>query len=87
MSIELIYAPTSKLCIRKKVPYVEGMSITDVIRESAIELEYPEVSHYAVGIFSTIESRLTQVKPGDRVEIYPPLMIDPKEKRRQRVRS
>lgn len=40
----------------------------------------------AVGIFGERKSRDAQLQDGDRVEIYRPLTVDPRERRRQRMR-
>ena len=39
-----------------------------------------------VGIFGERKSRDTLLQDGDRVEIYRPLELNPRERRRQRVR-
>ena len=39
----------------------------------------------AIGIFGQIVSREHQLQPGDRVEIYRNLAMDPKEARRRRA--
>ena len=41
----------------------------------------------AVGIFGHVCSRSTVPKDGDRIEIYRPLAADPRERRRERVRT
>lgn len=87
MYVELIFCPTSTILIRKKIPYVEGLTIADVIAQSGIEQDYPEVATYATGIFSIAMAKTTSVTSSDRVEIYRPLTLDPKEKRRQRVKA
>ena len=41
--------------------------------------------HAAVGIFGHACGRATRLREGDRVEIYRPLQVDPRESRRRRV--
>ena len=48
------------------------------------ELNLAEVT---VGIFGRIAERTERLRAGDRVEIYRPLPVDPKDARRQRARS
>lgn len=38
-----------------------------------------------VGVFGRVAGRDTLLGPGDRVEIYRPLQVDPKEARRRRA--
>ena len=64
-----------------------GCTVAEAIELSGIRQEFPElvVDPDAVGIFSrkvAIDHRLAE---GDRVEIYRPLIADPKESRRKRA--
>lgn len=65
----------------------DGANIADAIAQSDIlELfEGFELDASRVGVFGQ-KAKLDQVlRDGDRVEIYRPLLIDPKELRRQRA--
>jgi putative ubiquitin-RnfH superfamily antitoxin RatB of RatAB toxin-antitoxin module len=63
-------------------------SVADAIRESGVEAECSiDAARLAVGIWSKPASRTAPLRQGDRVEIYRPLRIDPKEARRQRAKS
>ena len=66
-----------------------GSSVADVIARSGIGLQFPELDldAMAVGIWGTPVARDRPVGPGDRVELYRPLEIDPREARRQRARA
>ena len=63
-------------------PWREGMTIADVITASGCQLE-----GRAVGVFGKIKELSTLVYPGERVEIYAPLRIDPKDARRARAKK
>lgn len=41
----------------------------------------------SVGVFGRVVDRGRLLEPGDRVEIYRPLMVEPMEARRRRVRQ
>lgn len=45
------------------------------------------LAEVTVGIFGRIIGRDRRLRPGDRVEIYRPLKMDPKEARRRRAQS
>lgn len=64
-----------------------GASLLDAIRSSGVLKLVPEIdlSVWRVGIFGKLKTLDTQVKEGDRVEIYRPLKADPMESRRRRV--
>jgi len=86
MNIEVVYLPKAEQLIKRHVAYMDGLTVADVLTQSELIADYPEIAQLNVGIFSTIVTLDTRVKPGDRVELYRPLLIDPKEKRRQRAR-
>ncbi len=67
----------------------EGVTIGEAIRLSGILDECPEIDlqHQRVGVFSELRSLDEAVHQGDRIEIYRPLIADPKESRRARARK
>lgn len=86
--IEVAYAlPDRQTLIALKVP--SNTTLQQAILLSGICQQHPEIDldNTVVGIFSTIASLQTALKAGDRVEIYRPLQIDPKQARRQRARK
>ena len=83
--VELVYIPINGKPIHVRLAYLPDMTVFAVILQSALTEIYPEIASLPVGIFSKTVSRDTIVKPGDRIEFYRPLLIDPKEKRRQRA--
>jgi len=64
-------------------------TVHDAIEASGFRQAWPDVpvSAERVGIFARKEDFDTVLREGDRVEIYRPLKIDPKEARRQRARN
>ena len=85
--VELIYIPINEEVIHFKYAYTQNMTVADLLQKSGLEKTNPEVKDLKIGIFSKIVSLDTIIKPGDRLEIYRPLLIDPKEKRRQRAKK
>ncbi len=69
------------------VSFKEGMTIRSAIVQSGLleEIDGLELNRCKVGVFGELGHLDQLVQPGDRVEIYRPLTIDPKEARRQRV--
>jgi putative ubiquitin-RnfH superfamily antitoxin RatB of RatAB toxin-antitoxin module len=66
-------------------------SVRDCLILSAIEKRCPQLAEqpiekWKVGIFSKQVALDHGLRDGDQIEIYRPLLIDPKEARRQRVR-
>jgi putative ubiquitin-RnfH superfamily antitoxin RatB of RatAB toxin-antitoxin module len=67
----------------------ENTTLVEAIQISRICQRFPEIdlAKAKVGIFSKISAPSTTLKPGDRVEIYRPLMADPKAARKQRAKQ
>ena len=86
IEVEVAYAtPEQQVIIALKMP--EGATVEQAINASGLLNHFPEIdwTDIKAGIFGTV-CRLDQsVRQGDRVEIYRPLLHDPKEARRQRA--
>ncbi|MBF0264617.1 MAG: RnfH family protein [Gammaproteobacteria bacterium] len=88
IQVEVAYATLEKQLILT-IEANEGDTIEDAIKRSGIIVDFPEIdlSVNKVGIFSKISKLDTAVKDKDRIEIYRPLIADPKEVRKQRAAS
>ena len=66
----------------------DGATVADAIAQSGVRDAWPGVEIRAdrVGIFARKVSLDTMLRDGDRVEIYRPLKIDPKDARRLRAK-
>jgi len=86
MEVEVAYAtPEKQVLIRVEVP--AGCTVAEAIERSGIRTKFPniDVNPAALGIFSRKVSPDHVLRAGDRVEIYRPLIADPKEMRKQRA--
>ncbi len=85
--VEVAYAlPERQMIIPLEVE--EGTTVKQAILRSGILNKFPGLEltpATKVGIFSKITSMDTILRDGDRVEIYRPLIADPKEVRRRRA--
>lgn len=72
-----------------KVRIVAGATLGEAIEASGILKRFPQIdlTRDAVGIFGKIAKLDDRLGAGDRVEIYRPLTMDPKEARRKRARN
>ena len=70
------------------IDVAEGCSIREAIEASGILQRFPDIdiSAQGVGIFSKKRELSDILVQGDRVEIYRPLTIDPKEARRAKAK-
>lgn len=85
VEVEIVYGRTGAQVIRRKVAInatlrqaIEQSGILDMYRE--IDLDRNEI-----GVFSRKRGLHEPVRAGDRIEIYQPLKVDPKEARRRRA--
>lgn len=88
MHVEVVFAlPKEQYVVDIEVP--ELSTVDDAIRESKIMDKYPEIDLdiNKTGIFGKPAKRDAVLHPGDRVEIYRPLICDPKEMRKQRAKE
>jgi uncharacterized protein len=84
--VELVYAlPEQQPLLRVQLD--EGATVEDAIRASGILEAFPEIdlTRNKVGIFSKLVKLDEKIRDKDRVEIYRPLIADPKEVRRKRA--
>ena len=65
----------------------EGTTVIEAIHQSGIIEIHPEANIETgnIGIYGKVCSQNTVLSEGDRVEIYRPLLADPKEARRARA--
>lgn len=86
LNVEVVYALPSEQPLLK-VQLAEGATVEDAIRASGVLEAFPDIdlAHNKVGIFSKLVKLGEPVRDRDRVEIYRPLIADPKEVRRKRA--
>lgn len=86
INVEVAYAEPDKQLILP-VNVDSGTTVGGAIVQSGIMMEFPEldIENSKVGIFGKVTVMTTVLKDGDRVEIYRPLIADPKEVRRKRA--
>ena len=84
--VEVAYArPDEQVIIPVDAP--EGATVEQVLVLSRIQERFPEINPQTakVGVFGKLAKLSAVVHAGDRVEIYRPLLADPKAVRKQRA--
>ena len=86
INIEIAYALPARYYL-KSFKVDEGTMIQTAILQSGILQQFTEIDlrENKVGIYSRPAKLTDQLKDGDRIEIYRPLLADPKEIRRKRA--
>ena len=84
--VEVVYALPAEQFLAE-LELEEGATVHQAIERSGVLQRFPDIdpARVKVGIFGRVTSGGTRVKDGDRVEIYRPLIVDPKDARRDRV--
>lgn len=86
MTVEVAYAtPEAQEIVALEV--APGTTVEEAIARSGLLTSFPEIDLGVnkVGVFGKISRLNTPLKDRDRVEIYRPLIADPKEVRKQRA--
>ncbi|KJY77325.1 protein RnfH [Vibrio coralliilyticus] len=65
----------------------KSMTVEEIVKESGVLEQYPEIdlTKNKVGVFSRNVKLNATIRDKDRIEIYRPLLADPKEIRRKRA--
>lgn len=86
ISVQICYARPD-LQILRELKVDEMATIRTAIEQSGVLREIPEIGleHCRVGVFGKLKDLDTRLREHDRVEIYRPLIADPKESRRKRA--
>lgn len=85
-TIELLFLPNPDKIERHSVHIDANTTLEAALLSSDLLKTHPEwdINTLSVGIYGKKAALNTVLKPHDRIEIYRPLQIDPKEARRKR---
>lgn len=82
--VQVCYPSVPQPLVRE-VTLAEGGTLRDALRASGIGAPGLDLEACPVGVFGKKKPLETVLRDGDRVEIYRPLVADPKDARRRRV--
>ena len=86
MKIEVVYArPDTVQAVNLNLP--TGATLRDAVLASGLLDAEADLEKKAFGVFGKRAPLDHRLADGDRVEIYRPLAMDPKEARRRRARA
>ncbi|MDQ7017424.1 MAG: RnfH family protein [Gammaproteobacteria bacterium] len=86
IKVEVAYArPDEQIILQFEIE--KGSTVEQVLQASGIFERFPEIDteKAKVGIFGKLCKRDVMPKAGDRIEIYRPLIADPKAVRKKRA--
>lgn len=87
MNVELVYCAEEQNHVYLNV--ADDCTVEQAIRLSGFLERYPawQITTLKIGIFSQLTTLDAQLNAGDRIEIYRPLQIDPKQARILRAKK
>ncbi|WP_417503183.1 RnfH family protein [Marinobacter sp.] len=90
LKVEVAYArPDKQEIVPVQVP--EGATAVDAVKLSGITVIFPEIDVDSIdmGVFGKVikNPAVHELREGDRVELYRPLQIDPKQARLNRAKK
>ncbi len=86
VQVDVVYALSSEAFVRRLTLAV-GATAQEAIEASGVLQRYPEIdlAKWKIGIYSRTVKLQQCLVEGDRVEIYRPLLADPREVRKRRA--
>jgi hypothetical protein len=87
LPIEVVYALPGELDAVELL-VAPGTTLAEAVMVSGLAARHPELrrSPLRLGVHGAERDPRSEVRRGDRIEIYRPLRMDPKEARRQRAK-
>jgi putative ubiquitin-RnfH superfamily antitoxin RatB of RatAB toxin-antitoxin module len=86
-AVEVAYAlPDRQRVVTVPLPQA-GLTAREAVERSGLLQEFPELAErpFVLGVFGTVCEIERRLRAGDRVEIYRPLLNDPRTQRRDRA--
>jgi uncharacterized protein len=87
LAVEVMYCPGPGLCERVALRLADGATVADALHASGVLARHGLVlDGLRVGVWCKACALDTLLRERDRIEIYRPLTVDPKEARRLRYK-
>ena len=84
--VTVAFSPATQIVNEVRLRLESGATVGDALQMSGLAQQHPEVALDSLrcGVWGRPCGRDTVLRDGDRVELYRPLQVDPKEARRRR---
>jgi putative ubiquitin-RnfH superfamily antitoxin RatB of RatAB toxin-antitoxin module len=88
LRITVAYSPAPRAVDLVELTLPDGATVHDALVASGLAVRHPGVDFAVlkVGVWGKLRAPEAPLRDADRVEVYRPLQVDPKEARRQRYR-
>jgi putative ubiquitin-RnfH superfamily antitoxin RatB of RatAB toxin-antitoxin module len=89
MRVVVAYSPAPRAVDLTELSLPEGATVGDALAASGLATRHPglDLAALKIGVWGKLRTLDAPLRDADRVEVYRPLKVDPKEARRQRYRS
>lgn len=98
LSVQVLYCAGPNLADRSDLQLPSGATVADALIASGLAQRFAEIgaklgegpsdfSQLRLGVWNKPREATALLRDGDRVEVYRPLLVDPKEARRQRYQQ
>lgn len=89
LTVSVAYSPRAGVVDEVTVSLPHGATLLDAIRASGMLARHAEIdlAQAKFGIWGRVEPADKPLRERDRIELYRPLVVDPKEARRLRYRK
>lgn len=88
-TVQVVYSPAPRTAWIREVALTEPLSAQQVLTRSGLLSEHPELQseNCVLGVWGRKVAETHVLSPGDRLEVYRPLQVDPKKARRERFKK
>ena len=89
IAVVVAYSPAPREVEQVSLSLPPDATVADALQASGLLARHPEIdlARQALGVWGKLRTLADPLRDGDRVELYRPLTVDPKEARRQRDRK
>lgn len=88
ITVKVAYSPRAGEVDEVTVVVATGTTLRQALEASGMSRRHPEIdaTRHALGVWGQLRPLDAALREGDRIEVYRPLQVDPKEARRLRQR-
>lgn len=86
IEVEVVYCPAPSVVDRTLLRLPRGAPLSQALQASGLAQRHALAAGGTVGIWGRVKPLETPLRDRDRVEVYRPLTVDPKEARRLRYK-
>lgn len=88
IAVELVWSPRAGEVHQRQLLVAPGSSVEQALRACAdFAPQLALLADLRIGVWGRIKPLTTVLRENDRIEVYRPLTVDPKEARRQRYKA